>query len=121
MTDPITPRQPGYPDTAYHVYRRWHRAGDRSNRSVYNAIRQAWAAGAQDEADERQKGRAPAALEVMTAIDGFAQWDNLADKDHAYFASQAAEIYLAGQPLRRRLLHAWRVLRPRWRLARSTR
>jgi hypothetical protein len=118
MSDPIG-GQAGYAPGAYRVYSAWVRAGDTSSRAVHAAIFEAWRTGCREEAEARDEGRAPAALEVRDMVDGLAKWGELADADAdaAHFAGVAAEVYCGGQPLRRRLLLAWRIVRPRlhWR------
>ncbi|MER5608201.1 hypothetical protein AB0F93_00325 [Micromonospora tulbaghiae] len=84
---------------------------------VDDALLRAWQAGAQAEADCRTEGRTKAALDVAEFVHGIGQHAERAGEDRAYFAGLAAEIYFAGQPLRRRLGLVWRLLRPRthWR------
>lgn len=114
MTDPTVQRGAGFPVSVYRIYSEWVRAGGRGGRSVYVAIGDAWRAGAREEAECRTEGRAPAALEVMDVVDGFGQFPELREHDSAHFAGVAAGIFMAGEPLRRRLAVAWRIVQPAW-------
>lgn len=105
---------PRFPREAWPAYSAWVRAGDRSTRSVWPLVKEVFFAGARAEADSRTEGRAPAALEVAELIDGFGQMPQLVDEDQAHFAGIAAEIYVSGQPWRRRVGLVWRLLRPQW-------
>lgn len=102
----------GFPREAWPAYSAWVRSGDRSTRSVWPLVKKAFVAGARAEAVCRSEGRAAAALEVRDLVDGLGQWPDLADEDAAHFAGLAAEVFFAGQPWRRRLALAWRLLRP---------
>lgn len=105
-------RTAGFPREAYRAYSDWVHAEDRSSRAAYELAKRAYFAGARAEAVARTEGCAPAAVQVMEVVDGFGRWDELADADEATFVAYAANIFVAGQPLRRRLAAAWRILVP---------
>lgn len=107
----------GFPREAWPAYSAWVLAGDRRTESVWPLVKTVFFLGARAEVDAQRESRTPAALEVAALIDGFGKWSELVDEDAAHFAGLAAEVQFAGEPLRRRIGLAWRVLRPRphWR------